>query len=493
MKKELKSLGKQTVIYGAGSMLSRLSAFLLLPVYTNYLTPAQFGTLEIFYMSTAVISIFLGTQLSHAALRFYFDYDTERGRYLVISSSFILYFCFSAVVLGACALFSGQFSRLLFSTSEYTTHFVVLFVWLLFSLSNEIFFAFVRALERARFFVVIMLLELLIKIVLCIVFVVEFQWAELGVLAGNLAGTGTAFVVLFVFTFSRCTFEVDVPLSMRLVRYTLPLIFVSMCGTAMSLADRFFLKTYTSLAMVGIYALGMRFANVVNFLIFHPFTKGYGPFRFSIMKKDNAPDIYSRVTTYFCFFFLWACLGVIAWAREVIVVMADQSYWGSYQVVPVLVVSVFFSGLYYMVQIGVYLKKNTRVLSYVFAAAAFFNLVCLWLLVPAFGIMGAALSVCVTRVLVVLLGLYCSQLVYPIQYEWARCLKIGVVFLALSIAASLQLSDNPYLSALMKMPVVLAYPIALFALNFFSPQEIGFVLKIPARMISAGEVRRNIS
>ncbi|HPA86031.1 MAG TPA: polysaccharide biosynthesis protein, partial [Deltaproteobacteria bacterium] len=63
MKKELKSLGKQTVIYGAGSMLSRLSAFLLLPVYTNYLTPAQFGTLEIFYMSTAVISIFLGTQL----------------------------------------------------------------------------------------------------------------------------------------------------------------------------------------------------------------------------------------------------------------------------------------------------------------------------------------------------------------------------------------------------------------------------------------------
>ena len=121
------------------------------------------------------------------------------------------------------------------------------------------------------------------------------------------------------------------------------------------------------------------------------------------------------------------------------------------------------------------------------------NLLCLWLLVPAFGIMGAALSVCVTRVLVVLLGLYCSQLVYPIQYEWARCLKIGVVFLALSIAASLQLSDNPYLSALMKMPVVLAYPIALFALNFFSPQEIGFVLKIPARMISAGEVRRNIS
>lgn len=493
MKKELKSLGRQTIIYGVGSMLSRLSAFLLLPVYTNYLTPAEFGTLEIFYMTTAVISIFLGTQLSHATLRFYFDYDTEPDRFRVISSSFILYFCFSSMVLGACALFSEQFSRMLFSSPEYTKHFVVLFIWLLASLSNEIFFAFIRALERAKLFVVIMLCELAIKLALCIFFVVVLQWAELGVLAGNLVGTGVAFLFLGIFTFSKCRFEVDVPLFLRLVNYTLPLIFVSMCGTIMGLADRFFLKTYTSLAMVGVYALGMRFANVVNFLIFHPFTKGYGPFRFSIMNRDNAAEIYSRVATYFCLFFLWACLGVIAFAREVIVVMAHESYWESYQVVPILLVSVFFSGVYYLVQIGVYLKKNTRVLSYVFAVAAPFNLACLWALVPAFGIMGAALSVCATRVLVAFLGLYCSQLVYPVKYEWARCMKIAGVFLVLSLVSSWPFSESPYLSVLMKVPVLLVYPLLLYVTGFYQPQEIDFILKIPARMTVAGGVRRNVS
>ncbi len=493
MKKELKSLGKQTVVYGVGSMLGRLSAFLLLPVYTSYLTPAQFGTLELFYMTSAVISIFLGTQLSHATLRFYFDYDTEPERYRVISSSFILYVAFSATVLGVCALFSERFSLLLFSGTHYTRHFVVLFAWLLLSLSNEILFAFVRALERAGLFVAVMLCELIVKLGLCIFFVVSLQWEEFGVLAGNLAGTGAAFAALAVFTFSRCRFEVDVSLFFGLVRYTLPLIFVSMCGTVMGMADRFFLKTYTSLAMVGLYALGMRFASVVNFLVFHPFTRGYGPFRFSIMNRDNAKEIYSRVTTYFCFFFLWACLGVIALAREVIVVMADESYWDAYRVVPVLLVSVFFSGLYYMVQIGVYLKKNTRVLSYVFAAAALFNLACLWTLVPAFGIMGAALAVCATRALVVLLGWRCSQLVYPMRYEWARCTKIAAVFLALALATSWPFHQSPYLSMLMKTPVLLLYPLILYSIGFFSPQEREFIGKLPARMVTAGALRRNVS
>ena len=113
----------------------------------HYLTPAQFGTLELFYMTSAVISIFLGTQLSHATLRFYFDYDALPDRYRVISSSFILCFTFSALVLGVCALFAERFSLLLFDGDQYARHFVVLFVWLLLSLSNEILFAFVRALS----------------------------------------------------------------------------------------------------------------------------------------------------------------------------------------------------------------------------------------------------------------------------------------------------------------------------------------------------------
>lgn len=493
MKKELKSLGRQTLIYGLGSMLGRLSAFLLLPVYTSYLTPAQFGTLELFYMTSAVISIFLGTQLSHATLRFYFDYDALPDRYRVISSSFILCFTFSALVLGVCALFAERFSLLLFDGDQYARHFVVLFVWLLLSLSNEILFAFVRALERAGLFVAVMLFELIAKLGLCIFFVVWLKWEEFGVLAGNLAGTGVAFAALAVFTFSRCRLEVDMSLFLKLVRYTLPLIFVSMCGTIMGMADRFFLKTYTSLAMLGLYALGMRFASVVNFLVFHPFTRGYGPFRFSIMNRDNAKEIYSRVTTYFCFFFLWACLGIIALAREVIVIMADESYWDAYRVVPVLLVSVFFSGLYYMVQIGVYLKKNTQVLSYVFAAAAIFNLVCLWVLVPAFGIMGAAMAVCATRALVVLLGWRCSQLVYPMRYEWGRCMKIAAVFIGLGLVTSWPFHESPYFSMLMKVPVLLLYPLVLYSIGFYSRQERDIIVKLPARMFAMSTLRRNVS
>ncbi len=492
MKKEIESLGRQTVIYGAGSMMTRLGAFLLLPLYTNYLSPAEFGTLELFYMTTAMISIFLGTQFSHATLRFYFEYDSEAERNRVISSSFILYFSFCAIVLSMCALFSRQFSQWIFSTALYAKHFAVLFAWLLISLSNEILYAYIRALERAYLFIIVTLVELVIKLSFCILFVAVWKWSVFGVLVGNLIGTVVPFLFFGIFTCRRCSLDIDVPLFFRLIRYTLPLIFVSICGTVMGLADRFLLKTYTSLTAVGLYALGMRFANATNFLIFHPFTKGYGPFRFSIMHKENAKSIYARVMTYFCFFFLWASLAATAFSREIIQVMANKSYWNAYEVIPILLVSVFWGGMYYMFQIGVYLKKNTRVLTFVFAGAALFNIVTLWLLIPPYGIMGAAISVCATRMLVAFLSLYCSQLVYPVQYEWLRCFKVAAVFTVLAILSSLPYHESPYLSAAMKLPVLFIYPLLLYAVGFYKPEEIGFITKILSRMITAWEMKRDV-
>lgn len=477
MIEDIKKLGKQTIIYGIGDALSRVSAFLLLPIYTTYLSPRQFGILEILYMTSTVMAILLGRQLAHATLRFYFEYDEILERNKVVSSSFIIFISLCGAVLGLCMLFSGEISEWMFSSREYAKHFTVLFIWLLISLSNEILYTYLRATERAYIFIMISFCELIIKLATCIYLVVSLQWAEFGVLCGNLVGASTTFVLIGSFTMYKCGTRVDVSVFKRLVTYTLPLVFVGVCGTIIGQADRFFLKTFTSLTEVGLYALGMRFASIVQFLVITPFTQGYGPFRFSIMKKENAPRIYSRVTTYFLFFFLWACLAVTAFAREVIQIMADESYWQSYRVVPILMLSILGQGLFYMFQIGIYLNKSTKVLIYVYGAATIFNLAMLQLLVPRYGMIGAACAIAATQLLISLLGLYCSNKLYVVPYEWGRILKDGIIYLFLSMIVSWEYSGSPYWSALMKAPFVLVYPLLLWGLRYFHPDEIAVLRK----------------
>ncbi|MBN1186578.1 MAG: oligosaccharide flippase family protein [Bacteroidales bacterium] len=485
----MKKLGKHTVIYGVGDVLGRISAFILLPVYTTYLTPEEFGTLEILYMTSAIASIFLGRQISHATIRFYFEYDAQSTRNRVVSSSLILFILFSGIILTVCATSSKQFSNAIFSSPIYAKHFTVLFYWLLISLSNEILYSFIRVLERPYFFVTVSLCELLTKLICCTLFVVGYLWAEFGVLLGNLLGTLVTFFILGTYTFAKCGFGVDFSIFRHIVKYTLPLIFVGFCATIIAQADRFFLKTYASLSVVGLYALGIRFSSLVNFLVFQPFTKGYGPFRFSIMQREDAKEIYAKVTTYFLFIILWACLGVTAFAREIIQIMADSAYWPAYQVIPILLISVIGQGLYYMFQIGVYINKNTRILSYVFAVSTLVNLICLWVFVPRYGIFGAALSLSFTHILISVLGYYCSNQVYPILYEWSRLIKNTVVFVILAIITYLFYNTNPYWSVLMKLPILLSYPLILWVIGFFSRQELDLAGNLYLRLIKNNGIK----
>ena len=473
MFQDLKRLGKQSAVYGVGDILGRLGAFLLLPIYTNYLTPEKYGALELLYMTSAVLSLFLGRQLSHATLRFYFEYDSLRDRNRVISTSFILYLGVAGLLLTVCSFFSKQFSEVLFSSPEYKTHFVVLFAGMFFSLSEQILLSYVRAIERAVFFVGISVFGLVAKVLLCIYLVVFLGWGILGVLAGNLVGTFLAWLVLSVFTFRRCGLGVDFGKFREIVKYALPLVFVGLSGTVIGNLGRFFLNLYVSLSAVGIYALGMRFSSIIRFLVIQPFTKGYGPFRFSIMKQDNAKDIYARVTTYFTFFCVWACIAIVALSREVLQIMAKESFWAANSVIPVLLISNFFgSGLYYMFQIGVYLQKNTKVLYKVFAVAAIIDIICMRLLVPPFGPLGAAFSQAFTHAFIAFMALYFSHRVYFIPYEWARLAKIVAVGSLVAFASYFTYHSDPYWSIALKVPVIMLFPGMLFIVGFVNEGEL---------------------
>ena len=112
IKKESKFLAKHTMVYTLGTFMQKIVSLLLIPVYTRFLTPHDYGVKELVGLSTDVIGILLATAISGAIYRFYFEYKDVKDRNEVISSAVITIAAFGLIALillslGKCSFKSG--------------------------------------------------------------------------------------------------------------------------------------------------------------------------------------------------------------------------------------------------------------------------------------------------------------------------------------------------------------------------------------------------
>ena len=85
---ELKVISRHSSIYGLSNILNRIVSFILLPVYTHYLTPADYGLMDLLYFTTAFIGMVLEMGINSAVSRFYFESEDQKKRNLIISTAF---------------------------------------------------------------------------------------------------------------------------------------------------------------------------------------------------------------------------------------------------------------------------------------------------------------------------------------------------------------------------------------------------------------------
>src|SRR5206468_3557094 len=123
--------------YTIGSLLCRGASFLLVPLYVHRLTPAEYGTLELIMVTSAIVQTAFGAGIAHSALRFYFEYKEISQKRRVIST--VLIGSFAAASLGAMAmwLLAPSLSRLILSTPAYTVAFRMLGISMIFELSRK--------------------------------------------------------------------------------------------------------------------------------------------------------------------------------------------------------------------------------------------------------------------------------------------------------------------------------------------------------------------
>jgi len=468
---DLKMLLKHTMIYGLGTILSKAIGFLLIPIYTRYLTPKDYGILELLDLTTWIIGMFVGMGIGSAVLRFYSEYDGEKDKTEVVSTA--LLFSFGVILPFALILlqFPKTFSSLVFGTTQYTNFFRIIFISFLLDLTHGVPYSFIRVKNRSLLYTFMTTLRLSVILSLNIYFVVFLRKGVEGILYSGLITNGLVAISLVSITLREIKLSFSAEKLKKMLKYGIPLIPVALGMYLLIFADRFFLQRFSSLTSVGLYSLGYKFGMILNVLLTQPFLLIWSAQMFEIAKNAKAKETFSRILTYFCMVLVFFGLGLSLIIKDMLRLLVTPAFFDAHKIVPLIVLSYIIGGFYFHFQVGILLKKKTKYLSFIVGSAVLFNILLNFVLIPKYDMMGAAWATLLSYAFLSFCTYYVSSQLYLIPYEFKRIGKMLTVAVLLYLAGALISINSIPISLIVRLFLLLLFPLILYWWNFYDRTE----------------------
>ena len=461
----IKELARHSAVYGFGTLVSRFIAVLLLPVYTRYLTPADYGLIETLIALAAVMTVLLAAGVKSAFFRFYFDEPDGRGRLRVIRTSFWFTMASATAGLVAGLVLAGPISDLLFGTSDHADLVRASFVGLWAAINYEQMTSLFRVEQRSVAYLIATLINLTLTVGATLLLVVVLDEGPIGVIVGNFTGTLIVYVGLLAYRREQLGLELDRPLLREMNRFGMPLVPSALFLWILNFSDRFFLVKLSGPREVGLYSIGVRMASAI-ILLLAAFRTAWPAFAYSIEDDDEAKRTYSFVLTYIVLVTSWMALGLGVLAPWLVRLLTTEEFYSAERVVAPLAFAAAAFGAYIVVVIGIGRARQTRSNWLISGAAAVLNVALNLLLIPKYGMIGAAIATIGAYVTLFIGMAWRAQYLYPVPYQWRRVAIAGGVAIALTVIG--RVLDPPLAAAI---AIVAAYPLVLWPLGFYLPEE----------------------
>lgn len=388
---------RHSTLYAFGNIASRAVAFLAIPFYARFLSPAQYGLIELIELSTQTVAIAFGLQAIGTVLtRLFHDQTSPEAERNVVSTALI-----GTAMLGGCVTIAGvaaagSISRAVFHTDAWATLLQAAFVAMCFSSILEVVLVYERMRDNARFYLAYSLVTLVLSLGLNIVFIGLLDAGVWGFVSSKLAVSvgGTAFLLWRLRRDVGWHWHgVYVP---EFVRLGAPLIVSGLSYFAIHFSDRFVLTSAVSLAELGRYGLAYRFALMVNVLVGDSFAKSWGV---SLYRHTDDPGWrrqFARVFAYFTLVLSTTGLAIAVFAPELLRIMVPESFMPPALLLPILVLAYVLRDVADFFRSLLLINKRAVWVGKIALAAALLNLLFNVLLIPAYGAYGAAWATLLT-------------------------------------------------------------------------------------------------
>jgi O-antigen/teichoic acid export membrane protein len=425
----MRDMVRHTVVYGIGSVGVSLVSFVLIPVYTRYLSTEEYGILALFLLLQAILSRFYDLGLTNSVGRFFFDFregSGSAGLDEMVSTALVFLLVYALVLSSLLVLVAPQVAELLVGDSALAPLARVMAITLLFEAMAIPALTLLRMEERSGLWVGISLFRVVGSLCLNIYLVVFRGLGVFGVLLSFAVVSVAVFFLTSIPRFRRVRLTFDTGVLRRLLAFGLPFLPVLLGILVIDLSDRYVLQWFRSTEEVGIYSLGYKIGQIMMLAV-SAFSMGWAPLRYRIYEREDATEVYRRICTLFAGGAAFLLVGISVYGHELVWVAATPEYFSAARIIPFAGAGYVLYGLHLIATTGMGVTKKTRGLPLAVLFAAGLNLLGNLLLIPPFGMMGAAVATVLAYLVLVVATDRLSQRHYAVPYEWGRIAIIGAV------------------------------------------------------------------
>lgn len=469
----LKRLLKGSLTYGTAGFLQKIISFLLIPIYTRFLTTSDYGIVAIAATISSIFEIILGMGMRGAVVRHHYDYNKEpTGVREYLGTVFLFYLLISLPLVGALTIFGQPLFDRIFSEVPFHPY-IRLSLWTaFFSAEGAILLGLYRAREQVGRYVSVQFMRFLVTLGVIIFFVVVVRQGALGKIKGGFYA-GLAFSIFFlILTVRESKVCLSLPKLRSALAFGLPLVISNLTAWIFTSADRILLERFTSLSMVGLYNLGYKMGMVMS-LIVTAINFAWIPIFYDTAKnKENAEQLLSRMFTLYTVVVSTLAIGIILFSREVILIMSAESFHAAHTVAPVIAVGHLFQGLYYMSVAPIFYKKKTHLLPLLTGVAAAINIGLNILWIPPYGMMGAAYATLGSFAVLFTLTHYFAQRYYRLPYNYRKVASMGLLVAGVYFVNHTLHFQGIIVPVVEKIGIVMAFLAGMFLLKVISVQEL---------------------
>ncbi len=458
----LRLLGKQSLIYGVGHVAVRGVTFLLLPLYTNIFSLQDYGVISLAYTFLGFMGVILHYGLDASLMKHYVSVEksARAGILTTAYSSLLLTTLSFSIVL---FLFRGQMSMLLFGSANPDISGLIAVI-LFFDTLWSVHVLILRAEGKAFGFTTVNFLNVIITLTLNIIFVLKFQWGIKGVLLSNLITSAIIFTMTSPIIIRRISLtQLSWIQWKKLMNFGLPFLPAGIFSMILELSDRYILCYLTNVETVGLYNAGYKLG-MLMMLVVMGFNMAWQPY--FLKKKAKDRDYIGKVATLIFVVLGFLFILIILWIDSIATIelgsfsLIGSQYWSATKIVPLIALAYMFHAAYLLQLPGLYLLGKSSWIPRIRGVGAVSNIALNFLLIPPYGIMGAATATCISFLLMAVLIYAVNKRYFPVEYEWKKLLVLGTTVLFIWMCHSHSLPG-----VTIKILLSLAYPVILIFLK----------------------------
>ncbi len=425
----IRSTFKHASIYAFSSILGRAIGFIMLPVYANYLRGEGYGIVGMIDVILSALTILIGNGISGAMSRFYYERSDDAERKRLISTAIILMFILVLIVSLPALLFSRPIAFLAFGDTEMAPYVTIAVFTFIAEMTSKNAQAYLLIKQRSVLFSALSIARLVIGLYLNIYMIVTLQMGVLGYLYSSLIVSVIFSIVMHIYAFADSGVHFHRADGREILRFSVPLIPGYIAFFLRSNGDRILLRTFLGLTQVGIFEMLFKFATLIGVLIAEPFGKIWGMKQLEICERSDAPATIARMFTFQLAIMLFGGLILSLEIPLILRLLTPEEFWLGGLAAFLAVSSRILNSCSGQLSFGLMYAKRTAGLSTVQYGTASVSLLCNFLLIQQFGILGAVAAACLAAIAQCLISFYLARGYYPIPYEWKKIIGMSGMFI----------------------------------------------------------------